>query len=106
MCNYCGRNGHLERVCNRKKKDSDPKFGNSRGIGQRVQTDDPEAIGKDDEEEYMVLKLNADKDQTKPSYMEGFINGNKFKSMIDTGSPVTIFAQDERKQFLKREKLQ
>ena len=38
--------------------------------------------------------------------MEGFINGNRFKTMIDSGSPVTIFALDEIKQIMQREKLQ
>ena len=37
--------------------------------------------------------------------MEGFINGNRFKTMIDSGSPVTIFALDEMKQIMKRETL-
>ena len=38
--------------------------------------------------------------------MEGFINGNKFKAMVDTGSPVTNFELDELKQIMKSEKLQ
>ena len=38
--------------------------------------------------------------------MEGFINGNRFKVMIDAGSPVTIFALDEVKRITKRDKLQ
>ena len=51
----------------------------------------------------MVLKVEANKDQTKPYYTEGFINGNRFKAMIDTGSPLTIFALDEvtRRERLK-----
>ena len=43
--------------------------------------------------------------ETNPYYMEGFINGNSFKTMIDTGSPVTIFAVDEIQQIVMREKL-
>ena len=38
--------------------------------------------------------------------MEGFINGNRFRTMIDSGSPVTIFALDEIKQIMQRKKLQ
>ena len=34
--------------------------------------------------------------------MEGIINGKKFKSMIDSGSPVTIFALDEIKHIMNR----
>ena len=37
--------------------------------------------------------------------MEGFINGNRFKAMIDTGSPVTIFALDDIKTIMKRDNL-
>ena len=52
----------------------------------------------------MVLNVERD-ENTKPYYMEGFINGNRFKTMIDSGSPVTIFALDEMKQIMKRETL-
>ena len=38
--------------------------------------------------------------------MEGFIIGNRFKAMIDSGSPITIFAIDELKRRMKRETLQ
>ena len=34
--------------------------------------------------------------------MEGFIIGNRSKTMLDTGSPVTIFALDEIKTIMKR----
>ena len=34
--------------------------------------------------------------------MEGWINGFRFKTMIDTGSPVTIFAVDETKKNMRR----
>ena len=37
MCNYCGRKGYLERVCNQKKKDTYPKNGKPRRFGNRVQ---------------------------------------------------------------------
>ena len=70
---------------------------------QRV---DPEESGEEDDEDYMVLKVESESETAKPYYMEGFINGNKFKTMIDTGSPVTIFELDEIKQIMKREKLQ
>ena len=105
MCNYCGRKGHLEKVCNEKKKDSNLKVGSSRGFGKRVQIVDLDESGEDDEGDYMVLKVDSVKDNSKPFYMEGFITGNKFKAMIDTGSPVTIFELNEMKQIMKREKL-
>ena len=105
MCNYCGRKGHLERVCNQKKKDTYQKSGNSSGSGRRMQLVDQEEFGDDEDDDYMVLNVEGGNNETKPYYMEGFINGNRFKTMIDTGSPVTIFALDEIKRIMKREKL-
>ena len=54
----------------------------------------------------MVLKVKSESETSKPYYMEGFINGNKFKTMMDSGSPVTILELDEIKQIMKRKKLQ
>ena len=53
----------------------------------------------------MVLNLEGTDNDAKPYYREGFINGNRFKRMIDTGSPVTIHALDDIKRIMKREKL-
>ena len=89
-----------------RKKESNLKVGTSRGIGRRVQRVDPGESGEEDDEDYMVLKEESDSETSKPYYMEGFINGNKFKTMIDTGSPVPIFELNEIKQIMKREKLQ
>ena len=38
-------------------------------------------------------------------HMKVFINGNRFKTMIETGSPVTIFELDVIKRTMKLEKL-
>ena len=106
MCNYCGRRGHLERVCNQKKKDTYQKSGNSRGSGRRVQLVDQDNGDDEEDDDYMGLNVEGGNNDTKPFYMDGFINGNRFETMIDTGSPVTIFALDEIKRIMKREKLQ
>ena len=53
----------------------------------------------------MVLKVEGNENSAKPYYMEGFINGNRFKTMIDTRSPVTIYALGEIKKIMKRENL-
>ena len=49
MCNYCGRKGHLERVCNQKKNDNFMKSGAKtrqtgkfKSSGRRVQLVDQE----------------------------------------------------------------
>ena len=38
--------------------------------------------------------------------MEGFINGNRVETLIDLGSPITIFALDQLKWIMKKETLQ
>ena len=106
MCNYCGRKGHLERICNQKKKDTYQKSGNSRGSGRRVQLVDQDNCDDEEDDDYMVLNVEGGNNDTKPFYMDGFINGNHFKTMIDTGSPLIIFALDEIKRIMKRKKLQ
>ena len=66
-------------------------------------------VDQEEEEEddnFLVLNVDGQNENIKPYYMEGFINGNRFKTMIDSGSPVTIFALDEIKQIMQREKLQ
>ena len=108
-CNYCGRKGHLEKVCNQKKKDNlqqSGRFrasGSSEQINRRVRLVDQE---EEDDDNFLVLNIDGQSENIKPYYMEGFINGNRFKTMIDSGSPVTIFALDEIKQIMQREKLQ
>ena len=97
-CNYCGRKGQLERVCNQKIKDNAQHFAKSRANGVRDQFNKRVHLvdqDEDDEEDesYMVLNVEGEEENSKPYYMEGFINGNNFKTMIDSGSPVTIFAQ-------------
>ena len=110
MCNYCGRKGHIERVCNQRKNDNLQKSCKFRTPGKyeqtskRVQLVDQEEEESDDD--YTVLKIEGENENTKPYFMEGFINGNRFKAMIDSGSPVTIFALEELKKIMKRDKLQ
>ena len=60
----------------------------------------------EDEENYTVLDVEGDEENSKPYFMEGFINRNRFKAMIDSGSPVTIVATDELKRKMKRETMQ
>ena len=106
MCNYCGRKGHVERVCNQKKREANLNSGKPKTIGHRVQLVDQDGTCQDEEDDYMVLNVDGSSDDEKPFDMEGFINGNKFKIMINTGSPATILALDEAKKIMKRDKLQ
>ena len=45
----------------------------------------------------LVLNVESEgKQKTAHYHMEVWTNGFRFKTLIDTGSPVTIFAVDER----------
>ena len=62
---------------------------------------------QDSDSEKMVQNVESEGIQKNTSYyMEGWINGFRFKIMIDTGSPVTIFAVDEIKCIMRRNNLQ
>ena len=54
----------------------------------------------------MILNVEGEEDKVELYLMVGFINGNKFKAMIDSGSPVTFFALDQLKNIMKRNTLQ
>ena len=59
------------------------------------------------EEDMVVVKVEGDEMRSaSPYYMEGTINGNNFKTMIHTGSPVRIFAIDEILKNNKRREMQ
>ena len=59
---------------------------------------------EEDDENKMVLNVEGNED-TMSYYLEAYIHGNKFRTMIDSVSPITIFALDEIKQIMKREPL-
>ena len=110
MCNYCGRKGHLERVCNQ-KNDTSQKNGRFRTPGKYEQSGRRvQLLDQDDEEEddndYPALKIDENDENDKPYFMKGFINENRFKAMIDSGSPLTIFALDGLNKIMKKENLQ
>ena len=50
----------------------------------------------------MVLNVEGNDNNTKLYYMQGFINGNRSKTMIDTGSPVTNYAVDNITKIMER----
>ena len=62
---------------------------------------------QDSDSDEMVLNVESEgTNNIEPYYMEGWINGFRFKTMIDTGSPVTIFAINEIKRIMRRADLQ
>ena len=58
------------------------------------------------EENYAVLKIEGEEEHTNSFFKRWIINENRFETMIDSGSLVTIFALDEMKRTIKRETLQ
>ena len=60
----------------------------------------------EDEEISVVLNVESEKENSKPYYMKGSKNGYRFKAIIDSGSPVTIFGVDELKSYMKRDQFQ
>ena len=112
-CNYCGIKGHFDKCCNSKEKDRlnkiaipknfDRKFQNAKRV-QRVDYYEEDQHSDSDE---MVLNVETEETNNSEScYMEGWINGFRVKTMIDTGSPLTIFAIDEIKRTMRRADLQ
>ena len=108
-CNYCGINGHFEKCCNSKQKDKLKKtailknFDGKMQNAKRVQILVYYGDDQDSDSDEIVLNVESEGTQkTTPYYMERWINGFRFKTMIDTGSPVTIFAVDEIKSIMRR----
>ena len=80
-CNYCCRKGHLERVCNQKRKDNTQQFAKSRANGVRDQFNKRVQLVVQDEEDekhesYMVLNVENEEDE---SYM--VLNGKTRKKI-------------------------
>ena len=98
--------------CNSKQKDKlkkiaiprnfDRKYQNAKKV-QRVEYEEDQ----DSDSDALVLNVESEETQkTTPYYMEGWINGLHFKTMIDTDSPVTFFSVDEIKKIMRRKDLQ
>ena len=64
---------------------------------------DSENEGSLVDEEKVVLTIECD--ENGHFTMKGKINGNEFQTMVDSGSPVTIFEIDELKKIMKRKTL-
>ena len=104
-CRNCGVTGHFARMCKR------PRAGNSRGAGRnqnsgnmrRVnmieQSADQSGGSSEWDEDNIVLHVNGV--GVKPFVLKGKINKQQFSTMIDSGSPITIFTKEDLCQILK-----
>ena len=101
-CRNCAMTGHFARMCKR------PKTGNIRGRVtmpgrgglKRIEQDDSQSESSNEmNEENLVLHVSGAGNQ--PFVLKGKINKEPFKTMIDSGSPITIFTQEDLRKILK-----
>ena len=102
-----GKKGHFAKCCQTKGAGN---FAKSRKVAKpppRIQRidewSDSENEGSIVDEEKVVLTIEGD--ENGHFTMKGKINGNEFQTMVDSGSPVTIFEIDELKKIMKRKTL-
>ena len=94
-CNNCGKRGHYARCCKQPRKNKP----NKRQVRRVNWVEEEDAETSTDENNQVVLHIDDGQDD-QPYIMKGTINGGKFKAMIDSGSPVTIFGIDELRKIL------
>ena len=106
-CMKCGKKGHFAKCCQTRGAGN---FSKSRKIikppPQRIQRIDEweeSSSGSAIEDDKIVLTIDGD--ENGQFAMSGKINGNPFKTMGDSGSPVTIFEIEEIKRIMKRKTL-
>ena len=103
----CGKKGHFAKCCQTKGAGN---FAKSRKVIktpaqsiQRIDEWEDSSSGSMIEEAKIVLTIEGG--ENGQFFMSGKINGNQFKTMIDSGSPVTIFEIEEIKRIMKRKTL-
>ena len=105
-CMKCGKKGHFARCCQTKGAGTFAKSCKVAKPPQHIQRIDEGSESSEEsiaDDEKVVLTIEGD---TSGQFtMKGKINGNPFQTMVDSGSPVTIFAIDEIKQIMKRKTL-
>ena len=103
-CMKCGKKGHFAKCCQTRGAGN---FAKSRKIIkapaqsiQRIDEWEESSSGSIIEEDKIVLTIEGG--ENGQFFMSGKINGNQFKTMVDSGSPVTIFEIEEIKRIMKR----
>ena len=106
--NEKGRNsagiGHFARMCKRPKNGNTRERGNFTGrTGMRrinlIEREDNQSEESSEQEDNMVLHIGGKEDQ--PFVLKGKINNQNFTTMIDSGSPITIFTPADLRELLK-----
>ena len=105
-CIKCGKKGHFAKCCQTKGAG---KFAKSRKVIKapppRIQRIDECDRSSNSAIEDDKIVLTIDGDENGQFSMSGKINGNPFKTMVDSGSPVTIFEIEDIKRIMKRKTL-
>ena len=109
-CKHCKIVAHLETCCNRKfpqrHKEMMKRLKSRDNQMRRVNYIDEEESEEEEsshEEEQLVLRVDGK--GHKPFYMEGLMCGKRFKAIIDTGSPVSIFTERDLQQIIGERKV-
>ena len=99
-CEFCDITGHLEKCCNQKyperRKQMKQRLQSRRRGMARINYISEDSEEWDDDE--MVLQVIGE--GAKPFMMKGLMCGKKFRAIIDTASPVSIFAIDELERII------
>ena len=105
-CIKCGKKGHFAKCC---QTNGAGIFAKSRKVIKapppRIQRIDEWDSSSNSAIENDKIVLTIDGDENGQFSMSGKINGNPFKTMVDSGSPVTIFEIEDIKRIMKRKTL-
>ena len=103
----CGKKGHFAKCCQTRDAGN---FAKNRKVtkapAQSIQTIDEwedSSSGSMIEEDKIVLSIEGG--ENGKFLMSGKMKGNQLKTMVDSGSPVTIFEIEEIKRIMKRKTL-
>ena len=102
-CMKCGKKGHFAKCCQTRGAGNFTKSRKgTKAPGQSIQRIDEwedSGSGSIVEEDRIVFTIEGEANGQ--FSMSGKINGNPFKTMVDSGSPVTIFEIEEIKRIMK-----
>ena len=106
-CMKCGKKRYFAKCCQTRDAGN---FAKSRKVTkapaqsiQRLDEWEDSSSGSIVEEDRIVLTIEGE--ENGQFSMSGKINGNPFKTMVDSGSPVTLFEIEEIKRIMKRKTL-
>ena len=106
-CMKCGKKGHFAKCCQTKGAGNFAKIRKViKAPAQRIQRIDEwedSSSGSVLEDDKIVLTIDGNENGQFST--SGKINGNPFKTMVDSGSPVTIFEIEEIKRIMKKKTL-